>query len=530
MKESSPIHNDFTDQETFIEAQRKSPIKVTDEFYQTHTLEKVLSSGGQGMVFRTSDPELLVKLCFQGSKPEQHLFVSEQMQKDALNEKFLRIGLLPTPTNLSLALPLASIQQKAGYVMRFAGGMEEFGLQFIMQNPKEFLSKLLGDADMMDNMPAWLKGFFNSEHQKNQGKGNYQSIQYLHYLNSGGLRRRLIALSQCASILARLHAQGLVYVDLSPGNAFISAAKEFCHVWMIDADNLRFDGTKGDNYFTPGYGAPEVVTGASSSQLSDCHAFAVMAFYLLSFLHPYEGKAFLGDDGDWADEDAASANYSPEQKKDFGLLAFVDDQFDDSNEAPSIGFPRALIFTPELKQLFQWTLGDGRQQSWRRAQMAHWPIALAQAVDQTIHCSNCGMSYLSHDQQQCPYCDHQESKQIQLIAYQGTDTSQPLWQYQHELSATVHEIPQRVFRPFCLSQHMQAEFIVAIREDSLNLKPLNEDLTVYWGTLAQHQGQFNRLVGELHLSQEMLNAGAFLYVEHGTHSRLVKIQMLGAQA
>lgn len=264
----------FKNAEEFSSVNKKDNIQIQDEFCQIHTIKKDLSSGGQGMVFCTNDPELLIKLSFN-NKVEQS-FVTEPSHIQEINEKFWRIGLLPIPQNLNLAIPLATTKGVAGYIMKIAADMEELGEHFF-QKTTDHKKELKKQLDSL-TLPTWLKKIFRDEHKKKAGKGRYFSLDVFFYLESGGTRRRLEALSQCVSILARLHSAGLVYVDLSPGNVFISKSHAFNHVWMIDADNLRFEGQKGNICFTPDYGAPEIIMGYQPSQLSDIHAFAVMAY------------------------------------------------------------------------------------------------------------------------------------------------------------------------------------------------------------------------------------------------------------
>jgi serine/threonine protein kinase len=100
-------------------------------------------------------------------------------------------------------------------------------------------------------------------------------------------------LSAVAEVLARLHGKGLAYGDPSPANLLIPPNPvDEPNVFLIDADNLRAFAQAGSHYiFTPGYGAPEVVTGQHGiSTLSDAHAFAVIAYKVLTTNHPFVGE------------------------------------------------------------------------------------------------------------------------------------------------------------------------------------------------------------------------------------------------
>lgn len=502
-----------------------TPNNLLDEHFQKHILGCELSRGGQGVVFKTKDPHLLIKLCL-GEGSDQKL-VTDLTQTSELLDKFMRIGFLPMPPNLPIAMPVANLRDTAGYVMRFITDMEEFTDQFVQKRKvqKAFIK------DAPKTIPDWLIPFFDDEDQEKKGNGFYSSIEYIHLANTGGTRRRLLALSQCASILSRLHAAGLVYVDLSPGNVFISQSLNFDHVWLIDADNMRLDGMKGDNYYTPEYGAPEVVKGESgSSQLSDCHAFSVMCFKLLTNSLPYNGSALIDDaNDDWANEDSnsnESDSMSPEQKKEQGLLAYVDDLKDDSNRSSS-GMPREIVFTIELKALLFQTLAKGKLHPFKRTSIYHFPKVLAQSADKQVTCSNCKMTYFV-EKEKCPYCGDKMPLSVKLSSFYGTDINKPFWQFNHELTEGVAcKVPNRLIDNFSYLFHGDDALIVNKEIDGINLSFSDDNLCAYSAVVGVEQGMFTRLYGRLHLSYEMLQKGSFLFVENNQKSKLIRIELLG---
>jgi len=501
------------------------PNNLLDEHFQKHILDCELSRGGQGVVFKTKDPHLLIKLCL-GEGSDQKL-VTDSTQTSTLLDKFMRIGFLPMPSNLPIAMPVANLRDKAGYVMRFITDMEEFTDQFIQGRKAQ--KDIIKESDKA--IPDWLRPFFEDEHQIKKGTGFYHSLEYIHLANSGGTRRRLLALSQCASILSRLHATGLVYVDLSPGNVFISQSHEFEHVWLIDADNMRLDGMKGDNYYTPEYGAPEVVKGQSaSSQLSDCHAFSVMCFKLLTNTLPYNGIAIVEDvNDDWANDDSVSQESDKltlDQKKERGELAYVDDPKDESNRSNS-GMPRELVFTPELKKLLLKTLGEGKLAPFKRPSIYHFPKVLAQSADKQVACSNCQMTFFV-EKGKCPYCDIKVPLSIKLTSFYGTDISKPFWEFNHELvNSKSCKVPNRLIDAFSYSHNNDEALLVSKETDGITLKFSNDNLSVYSAVVGVEQGGFIRLHGSLHLSHKMLQKGTFLFVENEHKSKLIRIEILG---
>lgn len=507
------------------------PFDVDDEHFHRHELTEILTSGGQGVVCKTNDPELLVKLPLADAATRKMLTDPNEIERH--KRKYLGLSLLPIPEDIPLALPAASLSDTAGYIMPLVGGMVEFGEQF-------FLKKAQAKAMYKEQeIPNWLSKLFVQEDEINNGKGNYFSLEIIHYLKSGGLRRRLTALTKCASILARLHAHGFVYVDLSPGNVFISDSVEHSEVWMIDADNLRYEGTEGTNYFTPGYGAPEVVQEiGNASQLSDSYSFAVMVFILLSMTNPFDGIALErnDDDGDWADEDewgsdsgGCDSELSADKKKEFGMLPFVDDINDNSNEAPNRGLPRQLVLTEQLKVCCQKTLGEGRTEPRKRTHMYLWATALAQAEDVTIACKGCGMTYYAH-QTECPYCQSTLSSYVKMTAYSDQSKQTVVWEWAREVSEDkVLMVPQRLGLPFSLKNNAKTFIEIQKRKQHFVIKCLDESLPVHWATSSENDGEFRRLAGDLVFTPEIGNDGLYLYIE-SANPRLIHLQLCGERA
>lgn len=212
-------------------------------------------------------------------------------------------------------------------------------------------------------------------------------------------------------------------------------------------------------------------------------------------------------------------------------MAFIDDIHDDSNAQFSSGFPRDFVLTNELKTLFQHTLGDGRQKPWKRTHSQHWAPALAQASDKTVCCRVCGMTHIIQPNLQCPYCHENIGLYIELTCYLETNTDQIIWQYIREINSNKTNIPQRVFRAFSMQHHGQAEMEFYLSSNNeVILKPLNDDLPIYWASKNHQQGQFQRLLGELYITKEMIHNGAFLYVDQEATSRLIRLELKGQNA
>lgn len=404
--------------------------KVADQYGNQHQLSSELARGGQGVVYRTTDADLAVK---------QPLAANGEVDRASnLQEQFQRVRCLPLPPRISISLPLATLRDEPGYVMPLLREMEPFGAFDLNGAVKDELGS--------EVIPEWLAGI----------KDKNTALTLLHYAKSGSTKRRLLALAKSAAILARLHAAGLVYGDISPNNCFMGDGSQ--EVWLIDADNLRFEYARGGNsVYTPRYGAPEIVQGVDQSRpRTDCWAFAVMAFETLSLVHPFIGRKVLDpddDEGGWNTEPAAEGAPSDVEEQAYaGYLAYVDDQDDDSNRALS-GLPRPLVLTSRLARLFQETFGAGRTRPWRRPSMAFWALELTRAHDLSVACPGCAMSYLK-DHTTCPYCDAPRP----TAAIAATDR----WHMVIQPRDTEVNLPHRLFHPFSLELNGRIEYEVVI--------------------------------------------------------------------
>lgn len=412
----------------------QAPNPLSDEYGNLHYLADELARGGQGAVYRTRDADLAIK---------QPLDASGQPDKTAnLRDRFQNIRLLPIPSRIPVSLPLAILRDEPGYVMRLLNGMKPFEVFEMDGRTKKELREAV-EARRLE-LPKWLAAIPDRD----------LALRLHHYATTGSTRRRLFALSKCASILARLHNAGLIYGDISTNNAFIGEGSS-CEVWLIDADNLRFElPSGGTSVYTPGYGAPEVVRGTDCSRpRSDCWAFAVMAFKILARCHPFIGKKVLepdADEGGWDAEPVADGTPPDLDEQAYaGYLPFVDDKDDHSN--PGVGgLPRELVATPKLRLLFQETFGAGRTQPHRRPAMGIWALELAKAFDLSLECHECKMSYFADGNKKCPYCDALRPAFLRARTHR--------WEILIPCGAMEFVLPHRLFYPFSLEHNDDTEY------------------------------------------------------------------------
>jgi serine/threonine protein kinase/tetratricopeptide (TPR) repeat protein len=102
--------------------------------------------------------------------------------------------------------------------------------------------------------------------------------------NTLGRVRLIIDILQA---LAYLHRRGVIHRDLKPGNVLIDKEGQ---VKVLDF-GLAIRGTEsGQAAGTLAYMAPEILNNESATILSDLFALGVMAYEMLTGMHPFEGK------------------------------------------------------------------------------------------------------------------------------------------------------------------------------------------------------------------------------------------------
>lgn len=305
---------------------------VQDSKGSVYELTSELSSGGQGVVYRTQYPQALIKG-----------FTNKDEQARRRWREHIEWLTRQDLADLKLARPLELLAEpRCGYVMELMDGLVP--------------------------LQGLLDSFANAEEEAHED-----------YLRQGGLRRRIRILGQMARTLNQLHGRGMLYGDLSPNNIFVSDDPAFAETWLIDCDNISLDSHSGLTLHTVDYGAPEVVRGeALLSSLTDCWSFAVIAYRLLTHNHPFKGE--MVSCGEPEIEDAALRGEHP----------WINDSEDDSN-ACFVNLPLQLLEHSKLPQLFSrcfeggepapmsarlWPSGLRRWLKWTSASIA----ALAAAV------------------------------------------------------------------------------------------------------------------------------------------------------
>lgn len=400
-----------------IDEEFDQPRVIVDQYDNQHRLVTELARGGQGVVFRTADSDLAVKVPFGD-------FIDDEDRVD-MALRYQRIRSLPIPHEISVALPLAVLRDEVGYVMHLLNEMESFHSCF------ESIEG--GDESSLLTLPSWLDGLDDTS----------AAVRLLNYAKTGSTKRRLHALAEIASVLSQLHSLGMVYGDLSPNNCFVGPG-ERPKVALIDADNLRYEQLQGGTtVYTPGYAASEIIQGRDCSRpRTDVWSFAVLAFDSLTLQHPFKG--ILCEEMEVEEPGWDSIRHASDSRQGSiehalnGGLPYIDDLGDASNRSAG-GIDRELVFTPELAMLFQAALGAGRLEPWRRPSMTFFAREMFRAHDTSIVCPECSMSYFVGSVS-CPFCECAPPRHVLL----STNRWALVWQDVDR----AFEIPNRLIQPF----------------------------------------------------------------------------------
>jgi DNA-binding helix-hairpin-helix protein with protein kinase domain len=221
------------------------------------------------------------------------------------------------------------------------------------------------------------------------------------YLGAEKVSSRVLAtalINLCEAFRA-LHLKGLSYNDLNLGGFFLHPKTGA--VQIVDCDNVQVNNDPGvrQTILFPGFGAPEVVEGASCNNKSDDHSLAVVLFHMLC-----RGNPFLGlRESKIQCVNAAAQNYL------YGKNAlFVFDPKDATNRPHPVQDKAVLyywsILHPDLKASFTTAFVEGLHQPSKRPTERVWQAALSAYRDSLQLCHACGSeAYVPASV--CPKCD-----------------------------------------------------------------------------------------------------------------------------
>lgn len=496
---------------------------VKDQLSQRHKLTKKLGQGGQGVVYQTSDPQLLVKMPLKNFEE-----IIDPTEITRFQEQLERLFLLPLSESMHITKPLYLLDGQAGYVMQMMEDMQPIG-EWLPQIFKQQSSEESKQQDSDNSSsPVWFPHWLSDE----VPLGSAYPLAM--YAKSGGTKRRLELLTQATIELLKLHSVGVIFMDISPENLFCSKTKGYNEVWLIDADNLRFEAIDAKaGALTPQYAAPEVVKRESGARVtSDAYSLSLLAFKVLTMCGAFEGIRFVDDEDDWATDDSESGELSVEVQAEHGLLPFIFDAEDDSNTPiKGRGLPHEYILTPELLTFFQKMFGKGRIQPWQRPSLHSLPRMLAKATDNSIQCS-CGMSFYhqpSLENNVCPYCEKQPQNLIVATSYQYSDEGigEPIWAWVSSFSEDEDlKLPRRLIGSFEFNKHSMPLLEISHIESDSFIYVSAEDVRI---DITELYGRFTPLASQWLLEKSQLEEGVQLYV-HAPHSVIIEIKVLNNNA
>lgn len=423
-----------------------------DNYGHKHYLTKEISRGGQGVVFRTTDQNIAVKVCLDE--------YGEPLRDDTKNEKYNKIRLLPFPKGLNLTLPQAVLKGASGYVMTLLEDMSSF-------------ASLFSKDKYQPTENEWLKliAETNPECAKDFGR----------YITSGGARRRLEMYLRFAALLSSLHCAGLVYCDISTKNVFGSSDTDKFNVWLIDSDNINYQAitVKGNNtFYTQGCAAPELIEQGEASMYSDCYAFAICFFEDLTMSHPFKGKMYdemLGDNSDAAD--------NAEKQVFSGNEPWIYDTENRSNCGQS-AIPAEFVLNGEMMALLQRMFSEESRLSniLCRPTMPIIAEEIARLTDITVRCERCGMDSVYSES--CPWCNTKQQV-IKLTSYRSENGKKrrKLWQFIRECPEDLRiSVPERMITGFLPNSLDKTAFSATAKNDGYYLSdfsPRTAQTTVY---------------------------------------------------
>ncbi|MGL4731719.1 MAG: protein kinase domain-containing protein [Clostridium sp.] len=420
--------------------------KVYFDIYDfPHRITKELSRGGQGVVYKTQIPNIVVKVEIDSKTKNEKKDSSE-------NEKYNKIRLLPIPNGTKVTLPQATLRDCSGYVMTLLEDMSSFKDAFYDNEKELYLNEWL-------NLDEYPEDFIK---------------EYGGYIRTGGKRRRLLAYLKSGIELSKLHMNSLVYCDFSDNNVFISTDQNYTNVWLIDADNINYQKTtKKGGFLTPGYAAPELYQGVGCTMYSDIYSYLIALFWQLTNNHPFDGlykDEYDGEDYEEFDE-----------IKNRGELPFILDEDEDGQYNPTYEnykentqIHQGYLLSREFIKIFEKAFSyQGKVNMKKRPTIFQINYEIAKELDKTIKCSHCEMEYTT-DFEKCPWCDN-ENKVINIKSYYyNEDKVNIMWKFCQEIEdKKTKYIPTRLSQGYKADEIDDVLFNIALEDNKLKISNFN---------------------------------------------------------
>ncbi|MBN2464990.1 serine/threonine protein kinase [candidate division WOR-3 bacterium] len=187
-----------------------------------------------------------------------------------------------------------------------------------------------------------------------------------------------------------LHARGLCYRDINFGSPFLD--RKSGEVRICDNDNVDVNRQPGAILGSPGFMAPEVVTGRGLPDAeTDFHSLAVLLFFMLYRAHPLDGKRKLAIRAwDLAAQrlmygDQPVYIFDPNDRSNEALPKSRDDS---EGEAGANALIFADIYPRFLGELFARTFTAGLRNPLDRVRETEWRAAMVTLRDAVLYCAS----------------------------------------------------------------------------------------------------------------------------------------------
>ncbi|GAA9710389.1 hypothetical protein VN0017_11150 [Helicobacter pylori] len=173
-------------------------------------------------MYRCLDKDVVIKVVLRDGD-----FIKDKESLKQYEKSVLNLSFKPIERHFPMSIPLVTLREKQGYVMKMAEGYEPL---------KTFLKK----PSILENEEKDWIFRINNAIQELCKDNHYMALSLSYYSQTQGLRSRLKILTHLAKLLFRLQSKGLVYGDLNLNNVFYKDNSAF----LIDADNVRYESEK----------------------------------------------------------------------------------------------------------------------------------------------------------------------------------------------------------------------------------------------------------------------------------------------
>lgn len=223
------------------------------------------------------------------------------------------------------------------------------------------------------------------------------------FITTGGIKRRFQILLSLAETLAEYHRKNKVYKDLVPEYINIKVEDDGTLQVVLPQTNYTYSGV-GNVFVYASHGAPEVVNRRMpNTPMSDCYSFAIIAYELLNFCHPFIG-------------DKIKEDLSLTEEAFKGKFSWIDSKRDSENQLTRRYWDRMFV-TDEVFEQFKQTFDEGKDDPMARPSIFEWIDEIQHSMSLLRYCPNCKSDYLYMQDGCCAFCDMEPDFSINVAIY-----------------------------------------------------------------------------------------------------------------